>query len=137
MNPDLRFQRGDIGPAMPNFARYYDYGTTGLYHYGLPIPSAAAFAADFTRAFGVAPALTDAELALIDRAATAPQRAVLPGRAFPITSGYGYIVPGNPFTRHCWRASASPWTSGRSTSTTPSNRSRARTSSTAAIVAPP
>ena len=27
-----------------------------------------------------------------------PQRAVLPGRTFPFTSGYGYIVPGNPFT---------------------------------------
>ena len=99
VNPDLRFQRGDIGPATPNFARYYDYRSTGLFHYGLPIPTAEAFTADFADAFGTAPDLSAAELSLIDRAANAPQRAVLPRRAFPITSGYGYVVPGNPFTR--------------------------------------
>lgn len=73
--------------------------TTGLFHYGLPIPTVQAFASDFAGAFDVAPDLTDAELSLVNRAANAPQRAVLPGRAFPITSGYGYVVPGNPFTR--------------------------------------
>ena len=99
VNPALRFQRGDIGPATPNFARYYDYRSTGLFHYGLPIPTAEAFTADFAGAFGVAPDLTAAELSLIGRAAAAPQRAVLARRAFPITSGYGYVVPGNPFTR--------------------------------------
>ena len=98
VNPDLRFQRGDIGDATPNFARYYDYASTGLFHYGLPIPTAEAFSADFAGAFGAAPELTVDELALIDRAANAPQRAVLPRRAFPITSGYGYVIPGNPFT---------------------------------------
>ena len=99
VNPDLRFQRGDIGPATPNFARYYDYANTGLVGYGLPIPGAQEFSADFLGAFGVAPDFTAAEIALIDRAAAAPPRAVLPGRSFPITSGYGYVVPGNPFNR--------------------------------------
>ena len=98
VNPALRFQRGDIGAATPNFARYYDYANTGLLRYGLPIPTAEDFAADFMGAFGAAPDLTAAETALIERAADAPQRAVLPGRAFPITSGYGHVVPGNPFT---------------------------------------
>ena len=98
VNPDLRFQREDIGAATPNFARYYDYANTGLIRYGLPIPTAEDFAADFIGAFGAAPELTAAEIALIERAANAPQRAVLPGRAFPITSGYGHVVPGNPFT---------------------------------------
>ena len=99
VNPALRFQRGDIGPATPSFARYYDYRSTGLFHYGLPIPTAEAFAADFADVFGAAPDLTAAELSLIERAANAPQRAILPRRAFPITSGYGYVIPGNPFTR--------------------------------------
>ena len=48
--------------------------------------------------FGEAPQLTAAEMALIERAARAPRRAVLPFANFSITSGYGYIIPGNPFT---------------------------------------
>ena len=48
-NPALRFQRGDIGPATPNFARYYNYDNTGLYHYGLTIPSADDFIANYTQ----------------------------------------------------------------------------------------
>lgn len=98
VNPALRFQRGDIGADTPNFSRYYDYANTGLIHFGLPIPTAGQFIADFTGRFGAAPGLTAAETALISRAATAPQRAVLPFRTFPFTSGYGYIIPGNPFT---------------------------------------
>ena len=35
---------------------------------------------------------------MINRAANAPQRAILPQRTFPFTSGYGFIIPGNPFT---------------------------------------
>ena len=98
VNPDLRFQKDDIGQATPNFARYYNYANTGLTDYGLPIPTTEEFVSRFTAAFGTSPTLTAAELALIERAAQAPRRAVLPGRTFPITSGYGYVVPGNPYT---------------------------------------
>lgn len=98
-NPDLRFQKGDIGPSTPSFATYYDYATTGLYHYGLQIPkSADDFISDYTDEFGVAPTLTAAETALINRAANAPARGARVGSNFTITSGYGYIIPGNAFT---------------------------------------
>lgn len=99
VNPALRFQQGDIdASSTPNFAEYYDYSNTGLTNFGLPIPSEADFIANYNDVFGVDPNLTADELALIAQAAAAPQRAVLPGRTFPFTSGYGYIVPGNPFT---------------------------------------
>lgn len=98
VNPDLRFQQGDITTSTPNFARYYDYAATGLTNFGLPIPSAGGFADDYTGQFGAAPSLTAQETALINRAGTAPQRAVGAFRTFPFTSGYGYIIPGNPFT---------------------------------------
>ncbi len=97
-NPDLRFQKGDIGPSTPNFATYYDYATTGLYHYGLQIPkNADDFISDYTDEFGVAPTLTAAETALINRAVNAPARGARVGSNFTITSGYGYIIPGNAF----------------------------------------
>ena len=99
VNPALRFQQGDIGPDTPNFSRYFNFANTGLIQYGLPIPAAGEFIAGFTEEFGAAPVLTAAESALMSRAAGAPQRAVLPRRTFPFTSGYGYIIPGNPFTR--------------------------------------
>ena len=99
VNPALRFQLGDITDATPNFSRYYNYSNTGLIHYGLPIPSKEQFIADFIAAFGSTPRLTSAEIALFHRAANTPQRAILPARTFPFTSGYGYVVPGNPFTR--------------------------------------
>ncbi len=103
VNPALRFQQGEITPGdTPNFAQYYNYNNTGLIHYGLPIPDAASFITDYTTAFGVAPTLTAAEQALIDRAATAPQRAVLPEFTFPFTSGYGYIAPGEAFFFGGW-----------------------------------
>lgn len=97
-NPALRFQLGDIGPDTPNFARYYNYDNTGLFHYGLNIPTAEDFVANYIEQFGETPRLTAAEIALIERAANAPQRAVHPFSNFTITSGYGYIIPGNPFT---------------------------------------
>ena len=97
-NPALRFQRGDIGSSTPNFARYFNYDITGLFHYGLEIPGRDDFIADYTAEFGEAPSLAPAETALFERAASAPQRAALPFSNFTITSGYGYIVPGNPFT---------------------------------------
>ena len=98
VNPALRFQQGDIGPTTPNFARYFNFGNTGLFHYGLNIPTGDDFIAAYTAAFDEAPNLTTDEMALIERAASAPQRAVLPFSNFTITSGYGYIIPGNPFT---------------------------------------
>ena len=98
VNPALRFQKGDIGSATPNFARYFNYDNTGLFHYGLNIPGRDDFIADYTGEFGEAPNLTPAESALFERAASAPQRAALPFSNFTITSGYGYIIPGNPFT---------------------------------------
>lgn len=97
-NPALRFQRGDIGSTTPNFARYYNYENTGLFHYGLLIPNAETFIANYLEQFGEVPSLTTAELTLIERAARAPSRAALPFANFTITSGYGYIIPGNPFT---------------------------------------
>ena len=98
VNPALRFQKGDIGSATPNFSRYFNYDNTGLFHYGLNIPGRDDFIADYTAEFGEAPTLTSAETALFERAASAPQRAALPFSNFTITSGYGYIIPGNPFT---------------------------------------
>ncbi|MGQ9425431.1 TonB-dependent receptor domain-containing protein [Gilvimarinus sp. F26214L] len=96
VNPALRFQHGDIDPAtMPNFSQFYDYDTTGLYHAGFRIPSADSFMADYAAQFGGAPTLTDAELALIERAATATPRAVLPGRTYNVTSPYGVVVLGD------------------------------------------
>ena len=97
-NPALRFQQGDIGSSTPNLAEYYNYDNTGLFNFGLSIPSLEAFTQNYTDTFGSAPNLTDAELALFDRAATSAPRAVLPYRTFPFTSGYGYIVPGNPYS---------------------------------------
>jgi iron complex outermembrane receptor protein len=98
VNPDLRFQQGDITGDTPNFQQYFNYANTGLTDFGLPIPSQEQFIADYQAEFGMAPAITAAEEALFAQAANAPQRAVEVGRTFPFTSGYGYIIPGNPFT---------------------------------------
>lgn len=99
VNPAKRFQQGDINPTtMPNFAQYFNFDNTGLTDFGLEVPSAADFTTAFNGEFGADPTLTDAELAFIAAAEAAPNRAVLPGRTFPFTSGYGYIIPGNPFT---------------------------------------
>lgn len=101
VNPALRFQHGDIDPAtMPNFSQYYNFDNTGLYQSGLRIPTADAFLADYAAQFGSAPTLTDAELALIQRAATAMPRAVLPGRTFNITSPYGVVAIGDFGTQY-------------------------------------
>lgn len=98
VNPDLRFQTGEISGNTPNFARFYDFAATGNVPVGARIPTAATFAEDFTAQFGSAPTLTAEETALINRAGSAPQRAVGAFRTFPFTSGYGQIIPGNPFT---------------------------------------
>ncbi|NHK28928.1 TonB-dependent receptor [Parvularcula flava] len=98
VNPALRFQQGDITGATPNFAQYYNYANTGLFNYGLNIPSAASFIANYEAEFGTTPTLTSEEQALIERAQNAPPRAILPGFVFSITSGNGLIIPGNPYT---------------------------------------
>ena len=100
VNPALRFQIGDIGGSTPLFAQYYNYNNTGLIHYGLPIPDADSFIADYNATFGTTLTtgdLSQAELDLITRGATAPQRAVHPEVTFPFTSGYGYVAPGEAF----------------------------------------
>lgn len=98
VNPAKRFQQGDITGATPNFDQYYN-PSNDIVSFGLPIPgSAEAFAELYQGSFGSAPSLTQAELDIIANAAAAPQRAVLPGRTFPFTSGFGYIIPGNAFT---------------------------------------
>lgn len=98
-NPELRFQQGDISQSStPNLFQYFNFNNTGLTNFGLPIPSQDDFIADYLAEFGTSPNLTQAEIALFQRAASAFPRAVLPERTFPFTSGYGYIIPGNPFT---------------------------------------
>ncbi|MCR9258863.1 MAG: TonB-dependent receptor [Pseudomonadaceae bacterium] len=95
-NPALRFQIGDLAPSnTPNFSAYYDFDTTGLFPWGLRIPSADTFIADYTAEFGVAPTLTQAELDLLDRGANAFPRAILQGRTFNITSPYGVVAIGD------------------------------------------
>lgn len=98
VNPAKRFQQGDIDSSMPNFAQFFN-AANDRSAFGLAVPgSADAFAEAFAASFGSAPNLTQAELDFIANAAAAPQRAVLPGRTFPFTSGYGLIAPGNAFT---------------------------------------
>lgn len=95
-NPARRFQAGDIdAAATPNFAQFFNTAN-GFFPTGFSIPTAAGdFITSFTDQFGVAPTLTDAELALIERAATAPTRAILPQPTFSISSNTGVILAGN------------------------------------------
>lgn len=93
-NPALRFQNGDLdATSTPNFWAYYDFATTGRFRYGFRIPTAADFIAAYTAQFGAAPTLTAAEQALIDRAGSAPSRAILPQPTFSISSNLGVIAP--------------------------------------------
>ena len=98
-NPDLRFQNGEItASGTPALARFYDFDNTGLFRYGLNIPSQDQFIADYTAQFGEAPTLNAAEQALFSRAANALARTVIDQPVFSITSGNGFIIPGNPYT---------------------------------------
>ncbi len=94
-NPALRFQQGDITGSMPNFSQYYNYNTRGGFPYGFLIPSADQFIAQYEAEFGTTPTLTPDELALIDGAANAPSRAILPFPTFSISSNRGVISPGD------------------------------------------
>ncbi|GAB4574144.1 MAG: hypothetical protein Tsb008_10660 [Rhodothalassiaceae bacterium] len=94
-NPDLRFQLGDIDPSTtPNFAQFFSLDN-GLFPRGFRIPSVEDFVADFFDTFGVAPNLTAAELALIERAQNAPARKILRQPTFSISSNRGVIAPGD------------------------------------------
>lgn len=98
VNPDLRFQLGDIDGSTPLFQQYYNYGNTGKFHYGLGIPSAGDFVSAYNKAFPNSLIndgdLNSAERALLDRGRTAPQRVVREDHVFNITSGYGTVAPG-------------------------------------------
>ncbi len=95
-NPALRFQRGDIsGSGTPNLSEYYNFANTGLFPWGLRIPSEASFIADYETEFGSAPVLTQAESDLFAQADSAPPQAILPGRTFNITSPYGVVALGD------------------------------------------
>jgi len=101
VNPDLRFQTGDINSSTPLFEQYYNYANTGQFPNGLSIPSAGDFVNAYNAAFPGTPIndgdLNSAERALIERGRTAPPRAVLPESTFFITSGYGTVATGEAF----------------------------------------
>ena len=97
-NPDLRFQRGDISAsATPNLARFFNFNNTGEFSYGLPIPTQEDFVTSYTSAFSSAPTLNDAEIAILARSGISFARTVIDQPVFSITSGTGYIIPGNPY----------------------------------------
>lgn len=93
-NPALRFQAGDIGSDTPNFAQFYAVGEGG-FPTGFPILSADSFSQRFLDQFGVAPNLTAAEIALIERAANAPRRFISADPRFSLSSAGGVVAPGD------------------------------------------
>ena len=116
-NPALRFQVGDIDAAgTPNFARFYAPSTSfassgspcdlfGIdYCYGFhPVGFSILSQSEFTDLWRLAfpldpdPVFTTAELALIDRAANSPTRAILKQHNFSLTSNGGVLLPGGIF----------------------------------------
>lgn len=95
-NPALRFQAGDIGADTPNFRDFFAVGVGG-FPTGFLIPSGSGvqdFIDDYTDQFGVAPAFTAAEQALIDRATNAPRRFIAGQPTFSLSSAGGVIAPG-------------------------------------------
>ncbi|MCC5887273.1 MAG: TonB-dependent receptor [Gammaproteobacteria bacterium] len=99
VNPARRFQDGDLSAAdTPHFSRFFSVDE-GRFPYGFPIPRSDGdvdnFAAQYEQAFGEAPEFTAAELALIERAATAPPRALMSQAATFIASERGVLAPGN------------------------------------------
>lgn len=95
-NPALRFQQGDISSGnTPNLAAYYNHSNTGLFPWGLRIPTQETFVTNYTDEFGQAPSINAAEAALFTQAANAYPRAILPGYTFNITSPYGVVAAGD------------------------------------------
>ncbi len=89
-NPALRFQEGDISAAAtPNFFARFN-PAVGRFPRGFLIPTLA----QAESLFG-AGNLTAAELALIERRATSPTRAILPQPTFSISSNRAVIAPGD------------------------------------------
>ena len=91
LNPDRRFQKGDINAAtMPNFSNYYRVGgpgpRTSRIAFGNQIPTAAQFATLFPDQTPTA-----AERALMDRAASAPLRVIAAKPVFAISSNEGLV----------------------------------------------
>ena len=94
-NPALRFQNGDIGTGTPNFANFYSLAN-GSFPTGFRIPTSAAdFQADYLAEFGTTPTLSAAELALIERAASAPSRLIARDPRFSLSSAGGVVAPGD------------------------------------------
>jgi outer membrane receptor protein involved in Fe transport len=111
-NPALRFQSGEIdASSTPNFARFYSPSTAfastdapcdlfgynycyGFHPVGMPILSSDDFTNLWRQAFpgDPDPVFTSAEQALIDRAATAPNRAILPQHNFSLSAPGGVIL---------------------------------------------
>ena len=116
-NPARRFQTGDIDAiATPNFARFYSPSTSfastdapcdlygynycyGFHSVGWSILSSDEFTNLWRQAFpgDPDPVFTSAELALIDRAANSPTRAILRQHNFSLTSNGGVLLPGGLF----------------------------------------
>jgi len=93
-NPALRFQAGDISADTPNFRDFFAVGVGG-FPTGFLIPTADGFAQRYQAEFGVAPNLSAAELALIDRAANAPRRFIARNPRFSLSSAGGVVAPGD------------------------------------------
>ena len=94
-HPDKRFQIGDILPTTtPHFADIY-HPSQGNVHFGMSIPTEAAFLETWAATFDNTITLTGHEKMLIAAAAAAPTKAILPSGTFSITSGYGYVTQQN------------------------------------------
>lgn len=86
-NPDRRFQRGEITQSgTPNFFQRFNIAA-GRYPYGFAIPTQAQFASFFP---GVTPSAQ--ELALMQRAASAPANVLGRQPVFAISSASGQIA---------------------------------------------
>ena len=95
-NPDRRFQAGEISTATtPSFAQFYSVDQ-GRFPSGFIIDSSAdAFLNNFQSEFGFRPALTPAELALIERRANSTPQIITPFPSFSIANDAGIIAPRN------------------------------------------
>ena len=101
-NPAFRFQQGELGGNTPTFSQFFS-PANGFANFGALIPTDVEdFLNDYEALYGSRPALTQAELALVARATTAFPRAIVDQYTFGLTSGYGMIGAGNPYTFAGW-----------------------------------